>query len=282
VYFKHLDGLVASVPLGFDPDSSVFGNDDYGTVKGLELIAERPLRRGWGVRVLYTFQVANASSSNAFLLRRSYTIDPGTGDTIIPSRVEFPLDYDRRHNLTVIAQGQAPATFGPVVLGMRPFAAWEGSIVGRVLSGLPYTPVSTSQDTLLGPPNDARLPWTSTVDLLVRRPIGLGRVRTGLYLDVRNLFGRENVISVRRDTGSPNPTADVLESMAEAAYAAHPEPIPYESPRYRASADLDGDGFVAGRNELFPLYMAAARDVTQPVFFYGPPRLVRLGLEVIF
>src|SRR5256885_3243679 len=42
-------GLVASVPLGVDPDSTIFGNADYGNVKGAEVIAERPLRDGWGV-----------------------------------------------------------------------------------------------------------------------------------------------------------------------------------------------------------------------------------------
>jgi hypothetical protein len=282
VYLKRLDGLVASVPLGFDPDSSVFGNADYGTVRGLELIAERPVRRGWGARFLYTLQYAQASSSSAFLLRRSYTIDPGTGDTIIPARVEFPLDYDRRHNITAIVQGMAPTQFGPRVLGIRPFAAWEASVVMRLLSGLPYTPLSPPPDTLLGAPNSARLPWTSTVDMLVRRPIMLGRVQTGVYLDVRNLFNRQNIVAVRRDTGSPFATEEMLEQMAEEAYAANPSAIPYESPRYRPAADIDGNGRIEGRNELYPLFLSAARDVSQPVFFYGAPRLVRLGAEVIF
>ncbi|MBA3258587.1 MAG: hypothetical protein H0T68_03860 [Gemmatimonadales bacterium] len=70
--------------------------------------------------------------------------------------------------------------------------------------------------------------------------------------------------------------------LAEGAYAANPDPIPFESARYRAAADLDNDGYVAGREELFPLYAAAARDYTQPVFAYGPPRLVRLGVELLF
>jgi hypothetical protein len=70
--------------------------------------------------------------------------------------------------------------------------------------------------------------------------------------------------------------------LAEAAYQAHPEPIPYESSRYRASADLNGDGFVANQDELFPMYEAAARDFSQPLLAYGPPRLMRLGIELLF
>jgi hypothetical protein len=70
--------------------------------------------------------------------------------------------------------------------------------------------------------------------------------------------------------------------MAEAAYENNPSPIPFESVRYRPHADLNGDGFVAGREELFPMYLAAAMDYAQPIFAYGPPRLARLGVELLF
>ncbi|HEX5632006.1 MAG TPA: TonB-dependent receptor, partial [Gemmatimonadales bacterium] len=282
VYLKRLDGLVSSVPLGVDPDSSIFGNTDYGTVKGLEILLERPVQRGWGARLIYNLQSAQASSSNAFLLRRAFTIDPATGDTVIPARIEFPLDYDRRHALTGIVQGNAPVNFGPQVGGFRPFGAWEGALVVRVLSGLPYTLRSPPPDTLLGTPNSERLPMQSTVDLLIRRPLTNGRVRAGVYLDVRNLLNRDNVVSVRRDTGIPAATPEIISEMAEEAYAANPQPIPFESPRYRPQADFDGNGRLEGRGELFALYEAAARDYVQPVFFYGPPRLIRLGMEVTF
>ena len=95
VYAKRLDGLVSSVPLGVNPDSTVFALTDYGTVKGFEAVLEREMRGGWGVRVLYTLQKASATSTNAFQLRQ-FKIDPVTGDTIVPARIEFPLDYDRR------------------------------------------------------------------------------------------------------------------------------------------------------------------------------------------
>jgi outer membrane receptor protein involved in Fe transport len=282
LYLKRLDGLVASVPLGVDPDSSIFGNTDYGTVRGLELLLERPLRAGWGVRLIYNLQSAQASSSSAFLLRRAFTIDPGTGDTVTPARIEFPLDFDRRHALTAIVRGMAPAAFGPSVAGVRPFAAWEGALVLRVLSGLPYTRLSPPPDTLLGTPNSDRLPWQSTIDLLIRRPLTVGRVRAGVYLDVRNLLDRRNIVSVRRDTGTPQATPEIVERLAEEAYAANPQAIPFESPRYRPEADFDGNGRLEGRGELFPLFRAAASDYVQPIFFYGSPRLVRLGMEVIF
>ena len=81
----------------------------------------------------------------------------------------------------------------------------------------------------------------------MRRPVRLGSLRGGVYLDVRNLLNRQNIVAVRR-----------------------------------AYADIDGDGFLGGREEVFPLYQAAARDFTQPLFAYGPPRLLRLGVEFLF
>jgi outer membrane receptor protein involved in Fe transport len=281
VFNKLLDGLVASVPLGVDPDSSIFGNLDYGDVKGAEIIAERPLKDGWGVRVAYTLQRAQATATNAFQLLRRVRVDPG-GDTINPARVTFPLDYDRRHNVTFIGQARVADSAGPRMAGVRPFAGLEAATIVRASSGLPFTRTNATGDTLIGLPNSNRLPMLLTVDVLLRRPLRLGRWQGSLYVDVRNLLNRRNVEAVRRETGSPNLTDQAITQLAEAAWAEHPEPIPYESPRYRAYADLDGNGVIEGRFELFPLFLAAARDYTQPLFSYGPPRLFRLGLEFTF
>jgi hypothetical protein len=54
-----------------------------------------------------------------------------------------------------------------------------------------------------------------------------------------------------------------IDPLAEAAYQAYPKPMLYESARYWAAADTDGNG-------------------TQPLFAYGLPRLVRLGIEFLF
>ena len=282
VYQKRLTGLVASVPLGLNPDSTIFGNADAGTARGIELVAERELRNGFGVRLTYSLQDAKATSTDPFLLNRVISVDPTTGDTIRPAHAEFPLDFDQRHTLTLIARGKASEGVGPKVLGVRPIAGLEGAVILRALSGLPYTRVDSLGVPVSGPPNASRLPWSSTVDLLVRRPLRLGGTTGGIYLDVRNLLNRRNILAVRRDTGTPGADEATITGMAEAAYTANHAPIPYESARYRGSGDLNGDGYLAGREELFPLYVAAARDFTQPIFAYGAPRLARVGIELLF
>jgi len=277
---RRLDGLVASVPIGFDPDSSVFGNADFGTVMGIEALFEREFAQGWGVRVLYALQKAEATATDAFRLFRLLRIAP-TGDTIVPANVEFPLDYDRRHGLSVIGYGRVPEGWGPRVAGVAFLGGFEGSAVARYNTGLPYSRTNAAGDSLIGYPNAYRLPSQSNLDMLVRRPFAIAGRRASVYLDMRNVLGTRTIVAVRRDTGTPALGTAGIQAEADAAYQAHPEPIPYESPRYRRWADLDGNGVVQGA-ELPPLYLAAARDYYQPLFAYGPPRLIRLGFEVIF
>jgi hypothetical protein len=280
-YVRRLDGLVASVPLGVNPDSSIFGNSDAGSVKGGELIVERTLHHGWGARVSYNLQQATANSTNAFLLRNLITIDPVTHDTTFPAKVEFPLDYDRRHSITAIVTTQISPTGGPALLGIHPLGGIETAAIFRYSSGLPFSRTNAAGDSLIGPPNSSRLPSTQTVDMLLRRPIRIARLGGSVYLDMRNVFNRRNIVAVRRETGSTTLDNASIQALADRAYAAHPEAIPYESPRYRSYADLNHDGYVAG-SELPALYLQAARDFAQPLFAYGQPRLARIGMEFVF
>jgi hypothetical protein len=282
VYVKRLDGLVASVPLGVDPDSTIFGNADAGSVKGAELLFEREMRNGIGVRLAYTLQRATATATDAFLLDRLISVDPITGETSRPARAEFPLDFDRRHTVTAVLRTRVPDNAGPKLLGVRAVGGLEAAAILHLGSGLPFTRTNATGDTISGLPNGARLPSTMSIDLLIRRSLKLAGTRGGVYLDLRNLLNRRNIIAVQRSTGLPGVDTATVTALAEAAYQAHPEEIPYESIRYRSYADVDGNGYIRGREELLPLYLAAARDFTQPLFAYGPPRLARLGFEILF
>jgi len=281
VYVKRLEGLVASVPFGLNPDSTIFGNIDYGDVKGAEALFEREYAGGWGMRLLTSLQSAQATATDAYQLFRRIRIAPGGTDTIFPAQVEFPLDYDRRFGATVILYGTVPDRWGPRAGSAALLGGMEASAIARFASGLPYSRTNATGDTLLGLPNSYRLPAQLSLDMLLRRPVRVLGLRGSVYLDVRNLTNRRNIVAVRRDTGTPGLGEAGLDSAAARAYQAHPEAIPYESPRYRAWADANGDGLIAG-SELLTVYKAAARDFFQPLFAYGTPRLVRIGVEVIF
>jgi hypothetical protein len=281
-YDKHLDGLVASVPLNVNPDSSQFVNADIGTVIGGEFIFEQELTKNWGIKVSGVIQKATATVSDAFSIYNQTHIDPNTGDTIPAARSQFPLDYDRRIAVTAVITGQVDPKSSFKIFGIHPFAGLEISAAGHYWSGLPYTRTSFFGDTLIGEVNGSRLPAQKSVDMLLRRPLHIGRFNGGIYIDARNVLNTVNQIAVRRDTGTPTPADTTINALAKAAYSANPNPIPYESPRYRRAADLNGDGLISGSSELMPLYIAAARDYTWPLFVYGPPRLIRFGMEVLF
>ena len=281
-FYKRLEGLVASVPFGLNPDSTIFGNADFGTVVGTEVMLEREMHAGWSARVSYSLQRAEATATDAFQLWRRIRLAPGGVDTVFPAQVEYPLDYDRRHGVTVILQGRVNDGGGFRALGVQPARGGEAALIVKWASGLPYTRTNVTGDTLIGLPNSYRLPSQLTLDALLRRPVDLGGIRGGIYLDVRNLLNRRNVIAVRRDNGQVGLGESGILAAAQAAYNAHPEAIPYESRRYRDWADLDQNGLIEGTTELLPLYQSAARDFYQPLFAFGPPRLVRLGFEIVF
>jgi hypothetical protein len=168
------------------------------------------------------------------------------------------------------------------VFGVRPFSQLLASAVLRYGTGLPYSRTDITGDSLVFEPNGSRLPPQWGIDALLRRPLRFGSFAGGLYVDVRNITNRRNVLSVRRDTGLPDASEIYLNTIAEQAYQANPQTIPFESQRYRRDGDSNGDGRIAGREELFPLYLAAARDYSQPLFVYGPPRQIRVGMELVF
>jgi hypothetical protein len=282
VYDKRLSGLVASVPINVNPDSSVFANADVGEVIGAEAILEWERRDGWAARLAGTVQRATATVTDAFELRNLVTVDPVTHDTIAAGRAQFPLDYDRRLSLIAMVNGTLKSSAGPSLWGWRPAAGLEIAFVGRYASGLPYSQTNFGGDSIVGGINAERLPAQYTIDALIRRPIRIGRAQGSFYVDGRNILGTANETSVRRDTGSPFASDSVINTMATAAYNANPNAIPYESPRYRRAADLNDDGVISGKSELYPMYQAAARDYVQPIFYYGPSRVIRFGFEWLF
>lgn len=283
IYTKNLDGLVATAPIGVNPDSSRFVNADVGNVIGGEFIFERERANGWGARLAMVVQRAEGTVTDAFTLSRLIRIDPNTGDTLPPpAKAQFPLDFDQRLAVIAAFDGEIPADRGPRILGVRPFSELLASAVFRYGTGLPYSRTDITGDSLVSEPNGSRLPAQWTIDALLRRPLRLGMFQGGLYIDVRNITNRRNVQAVRRDTGNPDPSEAYLNTIAEQAYQANPQTIPFESPRYRRFADTNADGRIAGRDELFPLYLSAARDYSQALFVYGPPRQIRFGMELLF
>ena len=282
-YQKRLDGLVASVPLGVNPgfDHLRQRRRRHGT--GAEVLVERELRDGVGVRVAYTLQDAKATATDPFLLNRCIMVDPITGDTIRPARAEFPLDFDQRHTLTVDRPRQGAGRGRAPVLGVRPMAGLEGAVILR--RALRPAVLARRQHRRLARGAAQRLPAAEDLDGRSAGPAAApsgrhhGRDLPRCPQPVQPAERGGGAAGHRGAAARPTPPSP---AWRRHAYAAHPETIPYESARYRRSADLNGDGYCRGGRSCFrstSRRRATSRSRCSPT---ARRRLVRLGVELLF
>ncbi len=205
LYYKDIRNLLGTrietiaAGVGEDFQLSRYGryvNRDYGQVKGVILSFERRPADGYTLAVDYTFQIARGNASNP----RDVLIAEQSGAE--PNKQLVPLDWDRRHQLNLrLTVGQADRGAGLV------------SLIGRLGTGLPYTPSIADERT--GLENSARMPGTATFDLFASRRLALGRLQPGLFLRVYNVFDARNVTSVYTDTGRPTPNLRYYSGTAQ-------------------------------------------------------------------
>ncbi|MCS7155946.1 MAG: TonB-dependent receptor [Bacteroidota bacterium] len=232
VYYKDIRNLLGTrleeISPGYDEPFPLsrygrFVNRDYGQVKGFLASFERRHLDGWGLSVDYTFQIARGNASDP----RSVLISEQEG--VEPEKQLVPLDWDRRHQLNL-----------SLSLG-RP-DRWTVTLVGRLGSGLPYTP--SIADERIAVENSARRPGTSQFDLFAARYFRAGPFQWGVFARIYNLFDTRNEIGVYTDTGRAFPNL-----------------------RYYSGE---------------PQGLNTKEEFLRRPDFYSPPRLVQLGLRVDF
>lgn len=160
-------------------------NRDYGNVKGITLSLEKRPVGFLSGRIDYTLQIArgNASDPNAVFINNQSTRPVETQKQVIP------LNWDETHILN-----------GTLRLG-KP-SSWAVSLIGRLGSGLPYTP-ETPQEMQIETQfeNSERKPMRSTVDIYAQKYLKLGDASLVLFARVFNLFDRKNQLNVFPSTG---------------------------------------------------------------------------------
>ncbi len=156
---------------------NVYTNADYGNIKGLEFTLTKRPGRFWGASVNYTFSVAKGRSSDYY---------GGYGSFTDVKRMNI-LDYDQTHTINANITLRTPNDFGPAMGQFRPLAQWTANFQTDYGSGLPYSSYGT------GKINDLRRPYTTTTDVKLIRHFEAGTIKYDLFIDVFNLFDRENI-----------------------------------------------------------------------------------------
>jgi hypothetical protein len=158
------------------PDMDTIVPPDTGTLTyGVEVLLRRDLSRrvyGW---ISYTWMRADHGVWDGYTLT---------------DRV--PNSFDQRHNLAVVAQLKLPRR-------------WEFGGRFRVVTGLPYTPIvggvsmlnfggtdSVTSVPIFGGLNSAHMPTFHQLDLRLDKTWVLRRSIVAAYLDVQNVYNRQN------------------------------------------------------------------------------------------
>ena len=157
-------------------------NRDYGSVKGITLSFEKRFTNGFSASIDYTYQVAKGNASDPNDAFNKAQANP----PIESNKQLVSLDWDRRHSLNFVFTGGIPGDF-------------IGSFIGRLGSGLPYTPSVQNQRT--GLENSDIRPSIFNVDLYLTKYFNLFEQQLSLFLKVYNLFDTANELNVFTDTG---------------------------------------------------------------------------------
>ncbi len=157
-------------------------NRDFGQVRGITLSVDKRYANNFSTFVDYTYQVAEGNASDP---QAAYNASKGDRE---PEKELVPLDWDRRHTLNA-------------TLNYSIFDNWGFSVIGKLGSGLPYTPEYQGIRTSFE--NDGRKPAFWNVDLTAFKSIPLKRrgLKLTLETSILNLFDTKNENDVYRDTG---------------------------------------------------------------------------------
>ena len=144
-------------------------------------------------RATYTLSWVNAKNSYSIgtqVIRSDYVEPPQA----------LPAGWDQRHSI-VTTIGLKYDKNEPL-FGIRGAPGnWDFSLIWNVRSGLPYTPTDASTTRIEGLEMSERTAWTYNTDLNASKYFSIGKWRASLWLEVRNVFDRQNVEHVDDNYG---------------------------------------------------------------------------------
>ena len=180
------------------PSYSILVNQDFQTVRGMEVQLRRRVANYWGFDLNYSYSRARTNASEP---EREFERQVQQGDP--QNLFEVPSDIDQAHvfNATLTARvgDQTPS----IPLGgiLRNLTA---SVTFKAASGFPYTP----QIDFFGfglnqlQRNTARAPSSSSLDMLLRKGFRVANVRYEAFVQGRNMLDRMNCVQVFASTGT--------------------------------------------------------------------------------
>jgi len=183
-YYKDIRNLMGQ-ELHIKNNFKKFGkyvNRDYGSVRGFTISLEKRMSNGFAANIDYTYQVAKGNASDP-----NDEFDNAQANPPIETNKQLvPLDWDRLHSLNFTVTAALPANI-------------IASAIGKLGSGLPYTP--SIQDQRTGLENSDTRPTFFNLDLFLTKNLDLFGQDISVFLKVYNLLDQANESDVFTDTG---------------------------------------------------------------------------------
>ena len=182
------------------PSYSVVVNQDFATVRGLELSLRKRLQDYWAFSLNYAYSRARTNAAPPE--RQNERLVEGINEafTEITSEIDQPHNFNGTLTVAVGDDSPADGVLGSVIQNSTL------SFIVRARSGLPFTPQQDDTGLGLAAPNrrtvnSERGPATFEVDVQAQKGFNLNNVRYALYAQVTNLFDRVNCIQVSPQSG---------------------------------------------------------------------------------
>jgi len=277
LFYKQTRDLIQTLVIDASDDGSlplryIYGNSDFGTIKGLELSFETLRQNRVKFKGSYSLQFASGTNSTTdelfdFFRRYASSVKSESATDVVPNTVHA-LDFERRH----VGNLQAD-----VLLSART----NLNLLYQFSSGVVYTPHSLIYDAVtdltspeivaLGSKNSARAIWNHQLDLKLSHRFELGENSSlMLYLTGINILNLKQVLGVYETTGQAGDAGYKNSSGFQERIDALVERI--SDPQLRE----------AERQKIEKAYREHYKEQERSAEQYGVARQVRFGFTLSF
>ncbi|HEY4613267.1 MAG TPA: TonB-dependent receptor, partial [Bacteroidota bacterium] len=203
-----------------------FQNEDFGTIKGLEMSMELRRTQRLAAKVNYTLSDARGTGSNSRSSQNSVTDEASAR---FPNFIN-PLDFNQTHRGSVMLDYRFAKNDGGAIL-----EGFGANIILSFNSGRSYTKVEEPQNlgqsspwnvgvralvdsrsrNPVEPINASTTPWVFNVDLNLSKVFFMDLFNVEVYARVLNLLNAKQILNVYPTTGTPDDDGWLKSPFAE-------------------------------------------------------------------
>ena len=209
----------------------IYRNMDYARSQGIEIEIRKKQSGLVGGALSYTYSIATGKSSdpNTLKLVQEQGGDVGARES---SLAEEYLWWNRPHKLNLTLNLQAPKGKRYEIFGLPLWDDWNLNIQWLLRNGRAYTPTINGEEVAKRYSENG--PWDNDWDIRYTQYFGSGRMRTKVYLDIRNLLNSKSIRRIDSETGeAPVPGVGTYVGLENSEYTQNQlsDPSIYGSPR---------------------------------------------------